>query len=369
MNTNNPMNEKGPSHIVVNRILERSVYCNDIMDTAISLKEQIEQTQDENALLELNKKLQLLIDRQLKLKEYTISLHETFRTIPHRSERLQRASEHFYRGEFPEMDQALDDVAIFEEIDRLEEDFYKETDEERKEKLRIRLRRRSYELIVKALYRYTFVENPEWYKDVYRLLEKARDASFNVHTLYELAAYLRLTDELDWAFELLDDASVMADDLEGEACKLYKAKSFWAMGAIASKRKDYPKNIEHTGKALTLYTELSEQDPAEYREEVANMMSIIGDSHGLSDNFPVALLIFEEVAKIRRELSLLHGNPEYALHLADTLDKLAIVHTRLDENREAVECLEEALRIKDDNVDYNLYSLLESKANTLAKLV
>jgi tetratricopeptide (TPR) repeat protein len=336
------------------------------MDTAISLKEKIEHERDEEALLKLNNELQLQLKRMSKLKEYTGEIHETFRTIPRTSKRLQQARDCFYQGKFPEMDEVLDTSEIYANVESLTED-YLSKDEERKEKARAILECKSYELIVKALYHYTLVENPEWYEDVYDFLTEAHDMSVNVHAMYELGAYLMLTEDRDWAFELLDDAHVISQGSKGETWRLYEAKCLWAMGTISSRKPDYPKAVKYAGKALKIYTELSKKNTAEYRPRMSNMLVVMGDYHTFAGNFKVALVVFEEAMKIRRELAL-HGSREYTLQLGDTLDKLGSVHLCLGEFKEAFARYEEALRIREDNLDYNLYMMLEAKANTLCNL-
>ncbi|MDR1171663.1 MAG: tetratricopeptide repeat protein [Bacteroidales bacterium] len=366
MNINDPAGRIEASHTVVDRIMEQSGYCNRIMDACIDLKKKIEQTQDEETLLKLNNELQLKMNRMLKLKKYALDIHETFRTIPRSSERLQQAGEYFYGGKFEEMDEALDDGEICAEIERLNEDLHSK-DEEQKKKTRVRLECRSYELIIKALYRYTFIENPEWHKDVYDLLEAAHDASCNVHALFEFAAYLMITTEKDWAIELLDDAYVMARELNGENCSLYEAKCLWAKGVIARKKQNFPEAIEHVGKALKIYTLLTEKNPVEYRPRMADMLTVMGDYHTYSENYATAVVVFEEAVKIRRELAL-HGSGEDAMNLARTLDKLAVVHTCLGEYGDAVSRFEDALRIENDQLEYNLYMVLAAKANILYNL-
>jgi tetratricopeptide (TPR) repeat protein len=346
--------------------MEKSEYCNRIMDECNEMKEKIEQTRDEETLLKLNNELQLQIDRMLKLKEYALDIHETLRTIPHSSKRLQQAEEYFYQGKFQEMDEALDATEIRAEMEALGEDRFLE-DEERGEKARASLECRSYELLIKGLYRYTFIENPKWYEDVYDLLNDANDASFNVHTLFELGSYLMTTDEQAWALELLDDAYVMAQELNEEDCHLYEAKCLWAKGIIAKRGGDFPEAIEHAAKALKIYTELTEKNPAEYRPKMAEMLTVMGDYHAYSRNYPTALVVFEEAVKIRREIAL-HGTEENALDLAHTLDNLAVVHLCMEELEDAISRFEDALRIQEDHLEYNLYSVLASKADTLYNL-
>jgi tetratricopeptide (TPR) repeat protein len=364
MDANSSINRTDPSRIVVEQILEKSGYCNRIMEKAIDLKEKIERTRDEKTLLKLNDELQLKMQRMSKLKEYTFDLLDTFRTVPLRSKRLQQAEAYFYEGKYAEMDEVLDADKICEETGRLSDEFALATDSEGMEKAKMLLEERSYELVVKALYHYTFIENPKWYKDVYRLLSNAKEASFNVHTCFELGSYLMKTNEQDWAFELLDDACIIAGDTEGESYRLCEAKCLWALGLLSKQKADFPKAIEYAGKSLKIYTALSEKNPAEYRPRMSDMLVVMGNYSVGSRNFPVALVEFEEAMKIRRELAL-HGTQEDAMHLADVLDKLGSVHLCLKEFPEAFARYEEAVRIKDDNVDFNLYHVLESKANTL----
>jgi tetratricopeptide (TPR) repeat protein len=366
MKANNFINENDPSHIIVEQIMEMSEYRSNLWEATLELKRKLDETRDKKILLKLNDEMQTHIMRMSKLKEYTGYLIETFRTVPLRSERLQQAEMYFYQGKYPEMDEALDAGKIRAEIERLEEDRYSK-DEDRREKVRTLLEYRSYELVVKALYGYTFIDNPKWHESVYHLLKDAYDASFNMHSRYELASYLMLTDEQEWAFEVMDDAYIIARDTEGEAARQYEAKSLWALGVMARKKKDYPKAVEYAGKALKIYTELTEKNPAEYRPKMSDMLVIVGDYHTYMKNYPVALVVFEEAMKIRRELAL-HGSFEYAMNLADVTDKLGSIHLCMEEYPEAISHYEEALRIKEDNIDNNLYQVLESKANTLYNL-
>jgi tetratricopeptide (TPR) repeat protein len=366
MNTNDPFDRTEPSLTTVSRIIEKSGYCNRIMDTCIELKEKIEQTRDEKTLLELNGTLQLKLNRMLKLKEYAINIHETFRTIPRRSKRLQQAREHFYRGEFQEMDGVLDAEKIRAEIESLDGDRHSE-DPEQRAKARLRLACRSYELVIKALFRHTFIDDPGWYEDAYHLLDDAHQASYNVHALYELAIFLTKTVEKEWALQLLDDAHTMAGDLNGDDCRRYRARCHEAKGFLAKMEQNFPEAIEHTGKALKIYTQLSETNPAEYRPKTADMLMYIGDYHTFSKNFATALVVFEEAVKIRRGLAL-PGNWENAMQLAHALDKLASVHVFLGEYPEAIPRFEEALEIENSHLEYNLYMVLAAKAGTLYNL-
>jgi tetratricopeptide (TPR) repeat protein len=336
------------------------------MNSAIRLKEEIGRTKDEETLLELNNKLQLQIKRMEKLKEYSIDIHETFRTIPLRSERLQQAEEYFYQGKFPEMDEILDAAKIREEIEQLEETRFS-TDEAPEKETKTGLECKSYELIIKALYHYTLVENPGWRDDVYELLSDARDASFNIHAMYELGTFLKNTDEQEWAHELLDDAIVICHGTEGKTARLYEAKSLWAMGMLSANKKDLTKTIEYLGKAVKIYTDLSETNPDEYRQKTSDMLVALSRYHIYAKNLPVAIVVLEEAIKIRRRLAVL-GDWECSMNLADALDKLATVHVCMQEYREACQLYQESIDIKEKNIDRNLYMILESKANTLYNL-
>jgi tetratricopeptide (TPR) repeat protein len=365
MKTNNsPINETDPSYIIIEQILARSEDYNRIMDSAVSLKEKLEHTQDNESRLKLNDEIKLKILQMSKLKECTSHILETFRTIPRCSERLQQAKAYFYQGKFREMDEVLDDSKIREEIDDLEENRFSK-DKDLHEKAHIQLEYKSYELVVKALYRYTFVDNPEWYNDVYNLLSDADDISTNFHAMYEFGSYLMLTEEQKWAEERLSDAYVVSRDTEGEAGRIYEAKSLRNLGILSKKENDLSAAIEYAAKALKIYTGLSESNPTEYRPEMSYMLIVLGNYHTLSENFSVATVIFEEATEIMRELVMRHGNWEYSMQLANALDKLGCIYVYRKEYPDAISQYEEALKIMNDNIDYNLYQILESKAKTL----
>ena len=369
MKTNHLFNETDPTSVIVDQIMERSGICNNLYDSIYKLKEELDRTKDKKTLLKLNEEMTLKLAKMAKIKEYTEYIHETFRTIPSLSARLQEAETYFYEGKFTEMDETLDAGEIRAEIEVLEAELFGEekVSDGRKEEIRALLQKKSYELTVKALYGYTFIENKLWYESVFELLSDAHDASYNMHAYYEFASYLLITDEQNWALEVAEDGYVYARDTEGEACRLYEAKCLWAMGVIAKKKKDYRTAVEHAGKALKIYTGLMDKNPAEYRPKMSNMLVIMGEYHLLMENFAVSLVVFEEALKVRRELAL-YGNPESLMQLADVLDKLSCVHLCLKEHPEAIRKFEEALKIKDDNLDFNLYHVLKSKADTLHNL-
>jgi tetratricopeptide (TPR) repeat protein len=320
--------------------------------------------EDEKSLLEPCKELHGKMIRMSKLQEYTECLHETFRTVPLKSELLLQAEDYFYEGKFQEMDEILDVSKIRAEIESLEDDSLPK-DEDREKKARVSLKYRSYELVVKALYHYTFADNPQWREDVYNFLDEAEETSSNVHTMYEFGSCLSITDEQEWALELLNDAYVASQNMEGEAGRLYEAKCLWRMGIILSRNDDYPKAIEYAGKILKIYSELSENNHAEYCSRMSEALVIMGEYHiYIEKNLPAATVVFEEAVKIRRELAV-DGGFERAMRLADALDKLATVYVGMREYGKAFSIYEEALKIREDNMDYDLYSALEMNAGTL----
>jgi tetratricopeptide (TPR) repeat protein len=367
MKKNDSVDRTAPSDIVVSQIFDISEYCTGFWDSLNDLKKKIEHTHDEKILLELNNKMRLYMKQLSKLKECMEYIHETFRTIPLRSKRLQEAEAYFYQGKFREMDEVLDTSKIREGIEQLKEDRFSE-DEDREKEVRFLLECKSYEMIVKALFHYTFIENPHWYEEVFDLLKEAEDISVNIHAMYELACYLKDTEERDWAFQLLRDASDIYEEDESEACRLYRAKCFWAMGILSKNKNDHSAAVEYFGQAVKIYSDLSETNPAEYRSRTANMLVLLGTHHAAYlQNFPVALVVFEEAVKIRREQAL-HGNWERHMNLANVLVHLANVHGCMKEYGEAVALYEEALRIQENNIDQNIYMILEEKANTLQNL-
>ena len=366
MKTNNLFDTTEPSDALVEQVLERSAYFNDFIESLPDLKEKIERTKDNKALLRLNKKMTLTLKKCEKLKECTWHLLDLFKTIPLLSERLEKAGKCFYQGKFLEIDEALDAEEIRAEIQALEEERPLASGE-RKEDIETLLEYRSYELVVKALHSYTLIENEQWHESVYNLLQDAYDASYNVISYYEFGYYLSLTDEHEWATDVLMDAHVAAR--EDEAYSLYDAKCLWAMGLAAKRAKDYKLAAEHTGKALKIYTRLAGKNPVEYSPRMSNMLVVMGNDHVFMNNFSVALVVFEEALRIRREFPARGSAYEHAMNIANVLDKLAYVHISLKEYPEAISRLEESLRIQDSVMEDNVYQTLESKADTLHLLM
>lgn len=377
----------GPSNLVANQIMFRSAECNEVANSFLPIKKEIEKEADAAKLLELNNLLKLKMRHVKQLHLHLEDIIHTFRTFSPRSPRLEKAEECFYQGQLSEMDKILDYKQIEKEIEALDEKTPANDAEEKA--LTEQLTCLGIELVVKALYHYTFVEDPEWHETVYECLDLANEANnCSPHALYELGVYLLLTEEKKWAVELLEDAEILSENLGGEAALFYRAKSLTALATLPFKKEDYAAAIEYDSKAVKIYTELCQQNPAEYRSDLAEALKRLAFSHVNNKNYAVGAVIMEERLRVQREI-IAHSGDNFPfrmetssseqfgdwegefqaqMQLAETLAYLASIHTALGEFPQALERYEERMQILNANMDVNIYTVLEEKAKTLRAL-
>jgi tetratricopeptide (TPR) repeat protein len=280
-------------------------------------------------------------------------------------------------------EQIQQDIEAFEEAPReAETDEAKKANKEKRSSL-------AGELIVKALYHYTFIEEPRWYDVVYKCLELAHDVDYNgSHAHYELGYYLLFTNEKEWALELLDDARYLVEKLPEEACAFYRAKTLSALFSYYFKEKDYAKAIEYDTEAVKLYTELALKDPAEYSFHLSESLKHLGMANVNNQNYSVGLVLFEENLRLQREIAAqadtnfpfrmetsafeqfgdFQSDFSLQMNIAETLNTLGDIHAVLEEYPQAFDYYDQSIQILNANVDNNLLLVLHKKANILANV-
>jgi tetratricopeptide (TPR) repeat protein len=376
----------GPSHVVMYQIAFQSTLCTEIAASFASINDEIKAATDDVKVLELNNRLLLQKQRLETLVKYILRILETFRTFPLRSERLRRAEELFYQGKLEEMDELLDFEEIKQEVETLCNNV--PPDEAGN---RANYKRRSElagELVIKSLYRHTFIQDPDWYKMAYECLYLAHKAQpLCPHAVYEFAIYLLATkDYKEYAVEeLLEGADCLTYKLSEEAKDRYRAQVSSALSSYYFEKKEYDKCIEYDTKVVDIYTELSGKDPAEYRTHLAEAIKHLAMSNVNAGKYSVALIQFEEMLRLQREMAAQSGNNfpfrmnlsdfeqfgdfqgEFSaqINMADTLTYLARVHQALEEFPQALERYDEAIQILNARMDDNIFLVLDQKADIL----
>jgi tetratricopeptide (TPR) repeat protein len=375
----------GPSHVVMYQIAFQSTLCTEIAASFASINDEIKAATDDVKVLELNNRLLLQSSRLETILKYILRIIETFRTFPLRSERLRRAEELFYQGKLEEMDEVLDFEELKQEAETLCDNV--PPDEEGNRANHKRRAELAGELVIKALYRYTFIQDPEWNKMVYDCLYLAHKARpICPHTVYEFASYLLLTEDYkEYAVEQLEDADCLTYNLSEEAKALYLARVSAALSSYYFRKKEYDKSIEYDSKAVSIYTELSGKNPAEYRHHLAEAIKRLAMSNVNAGKYSVALIQFEEMLRLQREIvaqsnnnfpfrmetsafeqfSAFQGEFSEQMNIADTLSRLAEIHHALDEYPQSLARYDEAIQILDANVEHNIFLALDKKADIL----
>jgi hypothetical protein len=355
-----------PSHILLSKIVGQSDQCNALLQQVNALKKQIAHEHDEASLLLLNNELNTHMNRLGKLQECVADILDTFRTIPLSSPRLQKAEEFFYNGKFDEMNQTLDPENIRQEVETLRQDpklkgaqWWKHPSPHQ-----IAL---SYEMLIKALYHYSLIDNPNWFKLVYQYLGEAYNINANTHTSYETAAFLKQTSQTNSTFSILDQVDIYGDALDLDALLLYQAKAFWVRSFIARTRKNLDGAILFATRALEKFTALCKINPNEYLLRMSLMLMILGDDNIYLKKPRIAIIQYEEAVRVRRQIAL-DGSFNAAMNLATALEKAGVTHLLLKETREALPCFEEAIQVLDNNLKFNPYEVLKQKAEDLYNL-
>jgi tetratricopeptide (TPR) repeat protein len=366
METDNPRIEAESSTVVMDQILDRSEFYQQQKADYAVMQAEIKQEKDDAKLLKLNDKVEFQKYKMKRIRRFTSDIYDTFRSIQFQSDRLQKAWDYFYQGQFPEMYDVLDADKAREEVKAARNDSPSK-DKDWRDKAYNTLRACSYELLIKALYQRTLVDRPNWKEESHDLLKEAYDLSGNVHTLYELGVYLHFVDQHEEAAKLLDDAYELASELEEEFCILYQAKCLCVKGYTAEELLHIADAVSYATKAAKLYYSLYEKKPFEYRFHRIDILEHVGEYNLTAENYAAALSVFEEAVQIRRNM-VRFDDYESEIALAEAIDNLAISHFKLEEYPEAIALCEESIQIKDHNLESDLYTILESKAKTLETL-
>jgi tetratricopeptide (TPR) repeat protein len=281
-----------------------------------------------------------------QLLNATEYMYELFCTVPRLSPRMAEAERCFLNGDFTGMDDALPEKEIMAETSRLKQkrsQFDKDW-----EQTELLLQEKSYELILKGLLHYTHLDRPEWYKDLWRSLTEALEASENWHTLYYNGWYSLLYNDLDKAEEFYtaaNDECWTEDDLTDESQRLIEAKCLHQLACIKFRQDDLPAAIRNMQRVLELYTKLKDEKPAAYLPAIAETLAILGDYYTRSKAYSVALMEYEEALRIRRRLAV-DDSDAYFSSVSELLDAVGAMHIMKKEYKDAVARYEESVSIE-----------------------
>jgi hypothetical protein len=301
-----------------------------------------------------------------QLLEATEYIYELFRTVPRLSPHMAEAERCFLNSDFAGMDDALPEEEIMAEINRLKQ----EQDSANWDETELLLEEKSYELILKGLLHYTHTDHPEWYKDLWRSLTEALEASGNTHTLYYNGWYSLLYMELDKAEEFYTDATDerwMGDDLTDESKRFFKARCLRHLSYLSYRKGDLTAAIRSMQQTLKLYTELKDEKPAAYLPAVAKALAILGDYHTQNKAYTVALMEYEEALRIRRRLAV-DDSEAYLPLVSELLDAVGAMHMMKEEYKDAIARFEEAISIKRSFLEFDKQAVMDMLAVSLDNL-
>jgi tetratricopeptide (TPR) repeat protein len=305
--------------------------------------------------------------RRRNLFDATENIYELFRTFPRRSRRMVEAERRFLDGDFIGMDDVLQEEEIMAEINKLKEEQKQELFISNWQQMEILLREKSYELLLKGLLHYTHVDNPIWYKNFWRLITEALDASVNTHTLCYNGWYCIMYKYFDRAKEFYTDAIEerwTEENLSDESRLFFEAKCHRYLGYISFLEENLPEAIRSVQRSLTLFTKLKDINPAVYFSDVAETLTMLGDYHTHTEAYSVALVEYEEALRIRRRLAVDDGEA-YLPVVAGLLNSLGIMHVMKKEYRDAIACCEEAISIERNFLELNRQAFMSMLTNSI----
>lgn len=360
MEANNFVRPNTPSHLLIPRIMNGSEYVNALMHQAFGLKEQIVQEPDPPTLFRLNKELSAVLDRQSRLSEAVEYILETFRTIPHRSPRLNRAEIYFFQSQFEEMNNLLDPKTIREEVQTLRQSPEHQGDNWQNNPTPHQIAL-SYELLIKAFFQQALEGGYPWGQTALDYLLEACEIHRNTHTCFAAANIFKETAEYDRVATLFNSADAGLKNLPPEPKLLFQAKLYWAKSVFIRSWGVDSAADKLLSLAVAGYSKLSEINPDEYLHDKANLLTVMADDNLADQKLKIALVQYEEAARIRRRFAI-NGDYPSMMSLAEVLFKLSGILYLRKEYTEAQALFHETDQILDSLIDQNLYEVIEQRA-------
>ncbi len=241
----------------------------------------VELFKTEGKIKELNAQME-------SFRQDVIRLAETFSKIVINTERLQKAKEHFEKGELREVDAILKSEEMSGELDRAI------AQQERGERLTAEAKesreRLANEFFIKAQLWQTFYSEPNWFESAEGYFEEALRAFRAPEIVFGYAYFLQ-------------------------------------------KHNQFKKAVIFYDEALNLYRNLAKTNPAVYEPNVATTLNNLANLYGAQNKMKEAQEAYDEALKIRRNLAKI--NPAvYEPDVAMTLINLSIFYLQSLPDRE-----------------------------------
>jgi len=302
------------------------------------------------------------------LKQEVLKLAEQFARIPLNTERLQKAREHFDKGEFKETRAVLDSEMMGKELDALLR---------QKEKLQEATAINSRDLEDKAneyliLARLTAInfDLPDRFEKTKTYFEESLRAERNAENAFAYAKFLQEHNQHQEATPLYEEALKIYRSLAQVNPQTYLPDVAITLNNLAnlhSAKNEQDQAESGYEEALKIRRSLAEVNPQTYLPDVALTLNNLAALHYTKNEQDQAEAEFEEALKIYRPLA--EVNPQaYLPYVAGILNNLGLLHSVKNEQDQAEAEFEEALKIRRSLAEVNPQTYLPDVATTLNNL-
>jgi tetratricopeptide (TPR) repeat protein len=343
----NKINQAGSGNVAISDIhnseisivIGKSYQYNELVDQLTTQEKLFARTPETETQerLEISQKINQLKQSIEQLKRDVLQLAEQFNRVDINTERLRRAKEYFDEGQFGEARAVLEC-----EIEQLQD-----------EQTRLLVKRDAYEtdtlpklrsnaeqFFILGLLTQLDYANPNWFIDACHYFESAIKSYPTKGNVFQYAIFC-------WRHNLIAEAENLYEkylkDFTSEISVEEKAGALNNLGLLHWDSNEYRKGLSECEEALSLYEDLSKDNPLAYLFEVAGTLNNIALFHNELNENSKALEEYMRALGIYRELA--KKSTDYLLNVAKVLNNLGIINTHTKNHDEALNQLKESLSI------------------------
>lgn len=340
------------AQVEVTKILAKSYEYNDLLDKLKTKQELFDLQPEENTerRLQLSAEINRQTDIIEQFKRDVLALAEAFGKIEINTDRLRRAKEFFYKGEFGEA------RAVFAmEIEEMQDNHSRlmEKKNEYERDTLPKLKHNSEEFYIAAMSAKSDYTNPNRFEDTCRYFELSIEAAATRDNLFNYAFFL---DEHNQITKSANYYSQLLNNLPIKLSLRDKSTIINNLGLAHLKQHKYDAASKEFEETLQIRRNLVKESPNTYLSDVATTLNNLAALHFRNKEYEKALKEYEEALEIRRNLA--KNNPNgYSRDVANTLNNLAALHIAQDEYEKAMKEHKEALQIYRNlaNIHPNVY--------------
>ncbi|MFA8301019.1 MAG: tetratricopeptide repeat protein [Hyphomicrobiales bacterium] len=199
------------------------------------------------------------------------------------------------------------------------------------------------------------------YKKAGKYYKRAVQISPTFENHFEAAYFFQFLNSFSKAEKYYKKALPLAKDDAKRAMTLNN------LGLLQSSQNDYKSALKNYEEALSIYRDLTKENPSTYLPDLATSLNNLGVLQSSQNDYKSALKNYEEALSIRRDLT--KENPStYLPYVAGTLNNLGNLQSSQNDYKSALKNYEEALSIYRDLSKENPSTYLPYVATSLNNL-